>query len=484
MSMIMKRLFLFSIIAGCIGTFFSGCARKKTAQSTEQQKSSGILQPEWSRNAVIYEINWRQMTDAGNIAGVKSQLGRLKELGADILWLMPINPISEDGRKGSLGSYYAVKDYTALNPELGTIDEFKDFVDTAHNLGMKIIIDWVPNHTGRDNKWVNDHPDWFMRNEQGEMFGPYDWTDVYKLNYSVAGMRNAMIDAMIYWIKETGIDGFRCDVAGEVPIDFWEEARPQLDAAKENGEIFMLAEASMPALHKKAFNMGYNWPMKDVFNAIAQTQGLNTHHPADGSTERDYGTATPSSIDSLLASQATEYPADSYLMNMITNHDLNSWEGTEFERLGRLNKAFAILSWTLPGMPLIYTGQETGMDRAFEFFEKDTPPQWEPRNEYFRFYQKLNHLKHTQRALRAGENGDNITRYATTDNNLYAFSRKADESEIFVLLNLGAQAADVDFTGSRPDIKQGEWIDFFNATESIIPTRIESGDYLILIKRP
>lgn len=480
----MKKLILFALLIGSAVVLAVSCSSKKTNAAVVERDSTwtNLVQPEWSRNAVIYEVNWRQFSHEGNIQGVMKQLARLKELGVDILWLMPVNPISEVDRKGELGSYYAVKDYKALNPELGNLDDFKDFVKLAHGLGMKVIIDWVPNHSGRDNAWVTEHPDWYARDENGEMFGPYDWTDVYKFDYSVPEMRKGMIDAMKFWITDLDIDGFRCDVAGEVPTDFWEDARVELDGLKKGG-VFMLAEASKPELQKNAFNMGYNWPMKDVFNAIAQTQGQNTRVPADGSEERDYGFANAHTIDSLLIEQFNEYPKDTYLMNMITNHDLNSWEGTEFERLGDLNKTFAVLSYTLPGMPLIYTGQETGMNRAFEFFQKDTPPQWEPRNEYFTFYQKLNHLKHTQKALDAGIEGSNVIRYPTASPWIFAFERTKDDSDVFVIVNVSSEPQTVEYVKHVPQIDNDEWIDLFTSEIAKYPTELAPGEYHIMIRQ-
>lgn len=403
-----------------------------------------ITQPDWSRNAVIYEVNWRQISETGKLAQLEEQLPRLRDLGVDILWLMPVHPISEINRKGGLGSYYAVKDYTDVNPELGTREEFRQFVDKAHQQGFKVIIDWVPNHSGCDNPWVTEHPDWYARDEKGEMFGPFDWTDVYKFDYSNPEMREAMRQAMLYWLNEMGIDGFRCDVAMQVPTDFWNETRPVLESAKP--DVFMLAEASEPDLVEHAFNMAYNWPMKDVFNSIAATAGQRTY---DDKLPKGH---TPAAIDSLLQAQERNFVADSYLMNMVTNHDLNSWEGTEFERLGNLTDAFAVLSYTLPGMPLIYTGQETGMNRAFEFFVKDTPPSFEPRNSFFTFYKRLNDLKHSQPALAAGTKGGEMIRYATADPSIYAFSRSVGDSRVLVIANLGSASAKVSFTGNAPDM--------------------------------
>lgn len=465
----MKKVIFKSIIAGIASLFTFG------SNATTPAKTN-VIHPEWSRDAVIYEVNLRQYTPTGKVADFAKELPRLKELGVDILWFMPIHPISEKNRKGELGSYYAVKDYKGFNPEYGTIDEFKAMVDQAHKLGMKVILDWVPNHTGCDNAWVTEHPEWFSRNEQGEMYGPFDWTDVYELNYDNREMRAAMVDAFKFWLTEIGVDGFRCDVAMEVPTDFWNETRPQLQAVKP--DLFMLAEASVPELHIDAFNMGYNWPMKDLFSEIAATAGQYTFKK-EGEPMKTFPIKHAVAIDSLLADQAANYPSDTYLMNMITNHDLNSWEGTEFDRLGNLNQAFAVLSYTLPGMPLIYTGQETGMNRAFEFFKKDEAPAWEPHNEYFTFYQTLNNLKHSNKALRAGEQGGKMLRYPTTSDDLYIFSREAQGDKVVVMVNLGAKTADVTYTGTAP--VQDTNINIFTGKAENHPATLAPGEYRVFI---
>lgn len=448
----------------------------RRVQAKPVKTATTISQPDWTRNAVIYEVNWRQISETGKIAQVIEQLPRLKELGVDILWMMPVHPISEVNRKGGLGSYYAVKDYTDVNPELGTLAEFKEFVDKAHQMGFKVIIDWVPNHSGCDNAWVTEHPDWYARNEQGEMFGPFDWTDVYKFDYSNPEMREGMRQAMLFWLNEMGIDGFRCDVAMQVPTDFWNETRPVLEAAKP--DVFMLAEASEPDLVEHAFNMAYNWPMKDVFNAIAATAGQRTY---DDKIAKGHHAAA---IDSLLTRQALQFVDDSYLMNMITNHDLNSWEGTEFERLGNLTDAFAVLSYTLPGMPLIYTGQETGMNRAFEFFVKDNPPTFEPRNRYFDLYKQLNALKHNEAALQAGVKGGQMHRYMTLSPDLYVFSRTVDGSNVLVMVNIGANEATLSFVDEIPDMSLYDTLyltDDTAATGTDMPQALAPGAYRIYI---
>lgn len=476
----MKKIAIFTMIAGLATSIF-GCSDRSSRNNAAGDRDSTyttVNHPEWSRNAVIYEVNLRQYTDSGTVTAFARELPRLKDLGVDILWFMPVYPISELNRKGELGSYYAVKDYTAFNPEFGTIEQFKDVVKQAHDLGMKVILDWVPNHSGCDNAWVTEHPDWYAKDSLGNMYGPYDWTDVYKFDYSNKDMRAAMVDAFKFWLTEVGVDGFRCDVAMEVPTDFWDETRPMLQEVKP--DLFMLAEASVPALQKNGFDMGYNWPMKDLFSAIAATAGQYTFKK-EGEEMRTFPATKAVAIDSLLAEQAATYPRDTYLMNMITNHDLNSWEGTEFERLGNLTEAFAVLSYTLPGMPLIYTGQETGMNRAFEFFVKDKAPNWEPRNDYFAFYQKLNDLKHKQVALLAGEAGGEMKRYATDSDDLYIFSREKDGSKVLVMANLGAEEQPVEYKGDKPEAK--DMVNYFTAAAEELPGTLKPGEYRVYVNK-
>ena len=470
----MKKL-LYSLLAG-VSTLF-GCTGGAQKDVQAQTDTTTVNHPDWSHSAVIYEVNTRQYTPEGTFKAFAEHLPRLKELGVDILWFMPIHPISEKNRKGTLGSYYAVRDYKDVNPEFGTLDDFKAVVDAAHREGMKVIIDWVPNHTGCDNAWVTEHPDRYKLNEQGEMFGPADWTDVYQLDYSNPDTRAAMIDAMQYWLREADIDGFRCDVAGMVPVDFWNEARPALESVKP--DIFMLAEAAMPELNKDAFDMSYNWPMVDLFNKISAYSGQNAIRAASLAEGETVDKKQAVLIDSLLAEQAATYPVGSYMMNMVTNHDYNSWDGTEFQRYGKLMPAFAVLSYTLPGMPLIYTGQETGMDRAFEFFEKDNAPQWEPRNEYFVFYQTLNDLKHKRHELAAGS-GAPIEIFPTTSDDVFVVRRSLDGCTTVVGVNLGSEPAEVEFKGSFPEVKGFSSV--MEATEvNATPESLQPGEYFIYV---
>lgn len=445
---------------------------------------------DWAKNAVIYEVNLRQGTPERNLAGMTKELPRLKELGVDILWLMPIHPISQVNRKGALGSYYAVADYKKVNPEFGTLTDLKHFVNTAHKLGMKVIIDEVCNHSGCDNPWIESNPDFYARNDKGEMYGPFDWTDTYKFDYSNPEMRVAMTDALKFWVREADIDGYRADVAGEVPNDFWNRLRQELLSIKP---VFMLAEASKPELTVAAFDADYNWYMKDLFNAISATKGANAY-AKEHKQKLDVKTAVD--IDKLLKQQANEYPADTYRMNMITNHDLNSWEGTEFDRYGDAVKTFAVLSYTLPGIPMMYTGQEVGNRRAFEFFEHDQTPDYTP-NEYTAFYKRLNELKHTQSALDAGIAGGRMIRLVTENPDIYAFTRTTADSEVVVIANLSDKETKLKFTGINfiaaepdgsgntkaqytPDFKG--YTNWFDHVDVKLPEKLAPWQYIVLVR--
>jgi glycosidase len=279
------------------------------------KKSEPVPVSEWAKNAVIYEVNVRQYTSEGTFNAFAENLPRLKELGVDILWMMPISPISEKNRKGSLGSYYAVKDYKGVNPEFGTLDDFKNLVAKAHELGFKVILDWVANHTGWDNNWITEHPEWYTKDSIGAIIPPNpDWSDIADLNFDSQSMRRAMIDAMDYWVKTTDIDGFRCDVAWGVPQDFWEAARASLDSIKP---VFMLAEdEDHPAFLEKAFNSDYAWKLHHIMNDVAQ------------------GKKTANDLKTYFSELGNKYAPGSYPMQFITNHDANSWSGSEYERMG------------------------------------------------------------------------------------------------------------------------------------------------------
>ena len=433
--------------------------------TTTLPATGAVPAPEWIDNAVIYEANLRQGTTERNLKGLQKELPRLKDLGVDIIWLMPIHPISEKNRKGELGSYYAVQDYKAVNPEFGTFEDLKEFVAEAHNQGIKVILDEVCNHTGADNAWVTEHPEYYAKDAEGNMISPFDWTDVYKLDYSNPATRAAMTDALKFWIEEADIDGYRCDVAMEVPTDYWEEVIPQLRAIKP---IFMLAEASEPALLANAFNADYAWPMKDVFNAIAFTQGVNEYAQKEG---KRYEPTNAQNIFELIKKQEKEYPAGAIHMNMVTNHDLNSWEGTEFERYGVALPTFAILAYTLPGMPMMYTGQEVGFNHPFEFFKQDPVTPDYTANEFTTFYEMLNALKATHEALNVNNPEGEMVQYVTISPDVAAFERTAPGDKVVVMANLSSQPAQLTFPDLAPDLDG--MVNYFSGAPAEMPNHLE-----------
>jgi glycosidase len=378
--------------------------------------------PEWSKNAVMYEVNVRQFTPEGTFKAFETHLPRLKEMGVDILWFMPIHPISEKNRKGGLGSYYSVKDFKGINPEFGTIDDFKTLVNNAHDMGFKVIIDWVGNHTGWDNQWIVDHTDWYTQDSLGNVIPPVaDWSDVADLNYESQGIRAAMLDALKYWVKDANIDGYRCDYAGGVPTDFWETARLSIDSIKP---VYMLAEnQDQMDLLNKAFNSNYGWSFHHLMSEVAQ------------------GKKTAQYLDSSLVKTETVYPVGTYTLQFTSNHDENSWSGTEYERLGDAVKSMAVLSFTVPGMPLIYTGQEAGLNKRLLFFEKDSID-WS-NLEMQQFYQKLIQLKKDQPALWNGAAGGSLSIVETTQpDKILAFIREKENSQVLAIFNLSAQPVD------------------------------------------
>ncbi len=326
----------------------NSCSSNGSEKSVTNGKVEQIKHPEWSKNLSIYEVNIRQFTPEGTFNAFIPHLPRLKELGADILWIMPINPIGELNRKGSLGSYYSISDYLTLNPEFGIDEDFKNLIKTAHENDLYVIIDWVANHSAWDNPLVNEHPEWYQKDTTGKMISPYDWTDVVAFDYSNRQMNDYMLNAMKFWVTEYDIDGYRCDVAGMVPDTFWLRVRTELDKIKP---VFMLAEDEAPR-HHAAFDMTYGWEFHHVMNDIYK------------------GEKNANDIEKYLHKNDSLYPSDAYRMYFITNHDENSWNGTEFERLGEGVKAFFVLTATVPGMPLIYSGQEAAMDKRLEFLVK------------------------------------------------------------------------------------------------------------------
>ena len=401
------------------GISFTACTQSDKSAETEGR----VVHPEWSKDASIYEVNIRQYSPEGTFNAFTKDLPRLQEMGVDILWLMPIHPIGLKNRKESeesLGSYYSVQDYKAVNPNFGTEEDFQNLVDEAHKLGMKVIIDWVANHTAWDNPWTAN-PDWYTLDEEGGFTPPRgtDWTDVIQLNYDNEEMRAAMTDALVYWVQEFDIDGYRCDVAGMVPTDFWISAHQEMDKVKD---VFMLAEDGNPELTIEAFDMNYAWDYAHYIREIAA------------------GEMTFDDLDSLMQANEEQYPEYAYRMYFTTNHDENSWNGSDTEMYGPNFENFAVLSATIDGMPLIYTGQESILDKQLEFFEKDEV-EWKD-YAYQGFYTMLLTLKEENEALWNGEFGGDFTRIDSPEGT-YAYSRTKGESEVIVVININEDAAEI-----------------------------------------
>jgi cyclomaltodextrinase / maltogenic alpha-amylase / neopullulanase len=374
--------------------------------------------PAWAYSATIYEVNIRQFTEEGTFKAFQEHLPRLKKLGVDILWLMPINPIGEKNRKGTLGSYYSVRDYKEINPEFGSKEDFISLVDEIHNQGMYVIVDWVANHTSWDNPWVTDHPDFYSKDSFGNFVLPVaDWADVIDLNYDNKELWKEMTDALKYWVEEFNIDGYRCDVAGMIPTEFWEEVRPELDKIKP---VFMLAEWDTPEMHDKAFDMTYDWNLHKLMNGIYK------------------GEKSSSDLKEHIIEDQKLYPEYAFKMQFTSNHDENSWNGTEFERLGEAAEMFAVFVNVIPGMPLIYSGQEAAFNKRLDFFEKDLIV-WNENN-FTKLYSKLNSLKNYNKALWNGNKGGPIEFIDdNTQENVLALIRSRDEDKVFALFNMSAK---------------------------------------------
>jgi alpha-amylase len=400
------------------------------AETTTKEYTT--IQDEDLENAVIYEANIRQYSPEGTFNEFTKDIPQLKELGVKVIWLMPIFPISEKNRKAKgdllvedlkdpkerekyLGSYYAVADYEKINPDLGTSADLIKLIETAHENGMYVILDWVANHTGWDHVWIKKHPEFYTRDENGKMMHPAgtDWTDTADLNYDNRDLWDAMSNAMSNWVTDYNIDGFRCDVAHEVPTEFWNYATAQL---QEQKPLFMLAESEKKDLFNKAFDMGYNWEGHHIMNELAQ------------------GKMSVEKWDAYMERNAKNYDKEDILMNFITNHDENSWNGSVKERMGAKAETMLALSYMIPGMPLIYSGQEYDMDYRLKFFEKDTIPK--TKGKTWGLMKKLGALKVNNVALNGGKNAASYTRLKTDDDDkIYAIKREKNGVIVFYIAN-------------------------------------------------
>ena len=435
-----------ALIATVSALALTACANETVSpnadviETTEvQQTLSKHIHPDWSRDAVIYEINVRQYSEAGTFEAVREDLPRIKELGVDILWLMPIHPIGEVKRKGSMGSPYAVKDYFGINPEFGTEEDFRRFVDDAHAQGCKVILDWVANHTAWDNQKIFDRPEWYTTNEDGEIIHPEgtDWEDVADLNYEDPELRQYMGDALVYWVEEFGIDGYRCDVAGMVPTEFWNDVRPRLDAIKPT---FMLAEWQEPELHEEAFSATYAWRWKEIMQDIVK------------------GEANATNLAGYYADYQSDWPKGAMRMTYTDNHDQNTWDGLAQEIYGDAYEAAIVLSFTGDGIPLIYSGQECMNPNQLAFFEKDEIV-WNCDDQVNGLFKDLVQLKTDNQVLHNGPWGVPSTQIETTNpDNILSFIRQnEDDNAVLVVANLSDQEQSFTFADAT---SHGDYMTF------------------------
>lgn len=402
-----------------------------------------VTHPEWSKNATIYQLNTRQFSEEGTFKAAQTQLPRIKELGVDIIWLMPINPIGKKNRKGTLGSPYSVKDYYGVNPEFGTFQDLKNFVNEAHKLGMYVILDWVANHTAWDNELVEKHPEWYAKDYKGD-FRPtpwWDWSDIIDLDYNKSGVRKYMTEALKYWVKEADIDGYRCDVAGFVPLDFWNNVRKELDAIKP---VFMLGEWESRDLHAKAFDMTYAWDWNEKLHNICM------------------GKADVNQLYIYYSWNERFFPKNSIRMTFVSNHDKNSWEGTMYEQFGEGLEAAIALSVVGDGMPLIYNGQEAGNTKRLEFFEKD-PIHWKE-HEIGNLYKKLFALLKSNTALWHAKWGATMIKIPNNhETEVLSFVRQNEKDKVFAVFNFSKNQKEITF---KESLFEGDYTDF-NSSEKV-----------------
>lgn len=413
-------------------------------KSVENSRVEKELPADWMPKAVIYEVNLRHHTPEGTLAAFERELDSLKELGINLLWFMPIQPIGIEKRKAKgdlfaadiedsverakyLGSPYSIRNYKEVNPDYGNLEDFKKLVEKCHQKGFKVILDWVGNHTSWDHPWITEHPDWYVKNKKGEITDPLNekgesigWTDVAELDYNNREMRKEMAASMRFWIDECNIDGFRCDVAMNVPADFWDYARVELEKSKP---VFMLAESEEHDMRQfdSAFNAYYGWELHHILNEISK------------------GHKSPRYLDTLLQRKLKTFKPEVLSMNFITNHDENSWNGTEFERMGAAWKAMAVFAFTSPGMPLMYTGQEKGLKKRLRFFEKDTVVA-STDFDYFGFYKGLLAVRQGNEALLAHPENRSIQFIPTVSSDLVMYKRVSKNNEVWVAINMSTQA--------------------------------------------
>lgn len=458
----MKKTFM-KILLLITGVFFLSCSSSKRVNS-RIMNDSNFKRADWLHNTNVYEVNVRQYTPEGTFNAFMQHLPRLKEMGVEVLWFMPVHPIGLQNRKGILGSYYSIKDFKAINPEFGNLSDFKNLVKKAHELQMKVIIDWVANHTAWDNIWTKTNPEFYKRDSAGNFQPPWDWTDVLQIDHSNENEQNAMIDAMQFWVKECDIDGFRADLAHLTPLPFWEKARKAIEPIKPG--LFWLAESEEISYHK-VFDATYTWEWmhksEDYFHHKTKREGL----------------------DSVLEKYQNEFPRDAFRLFFTTNHDENSWNGTEYEKYGEAAKALAVFSCTWNGIPMIYSGQEIPNKKRLKFFEKDNL-HWPETPGLHEFYKKLLGLHKTNPALKTSSPDVTTTVIRIPElPDIFAFARKNGNNEVFVILNFYKEPKSFnienDFVSSSiyNNVLDGGTFDLKQAKKISLPAY----GYLVLEKR-
>lgn len=374
----------------------------------------------WIKTTNIYEVNLRQYTPEGTIIAFAAHLPRLKDMGVETLWFMPITPISQMNRKGSMGSYYACSDYTSVALEFGSLDDFKTLVYQAHEMGFKVILDWVANHTGWDHWWTIEHPDWYEKDEGGGFKRASGMDDIIELDFKNPALRKAMIEAMQFWVTETGIDGFRCDLAFWVELDFWQEAKPELEKIKP---LFWLGEfdpLDTPD-YNSVFDAAYTWQWMHKAEQFYKGQAQ---------------------FGDLLGVLDGYHETAGYKAWFTANHDENTWNGTEYEKYGELVKSLAVFSCTWPGVPLIYSGQELPNYKRLQFFEKDSI-EWRPECELHLFYKDLLTLRRNNAALAA----DAELKIIKAEDNLLHFERVAEGRTVSLVINFSGETKELPLPG-------------------------------------
>jgi len=410
--------------------------------------TSEVVHPEWTKNMVLYEVNVRQYTEEGTFNAFAEHLPRLKALGIDVLWFMPTFPIGIVNRKGELGSYYSVKDFMDVNPEFGTLDDFKNIINKAHELGMYVMLDWVPNHTSWDNQLTVDHPEFYAKDSTGKFTPPKgtDWTDVIQLDWSQKGLQDYMIDAMSFWVK-MGVDGFRVDHPHNTPVEFWERTRTELNKIKP---VLMLAEhEEAPGFMEKGFDMNYAWELHHLMKNVAQ------------------GKDSVRSITKYYNREWAVYPNNVYRLMFLTNHDENSWAGTTDSLFAGAQRTFAAFILTAQSVPLISSGQEVCLNKRLKFFVRDTI-EWDT-CDLTAFYTSLIKLKTENKALWNGDFGGKMVKIKTNkDKNVFAFYREKDGNRVVVFFNLSRIS--VKYTLKNRDI-EGEYTEYFTGSKVNFPVK-------------